>query len=99
MTNRIDDAVSAKLQACAINFNATIKDKFGLQYGLERRLPIALQFVVFSADQRNLIKSTSSLPSNVFAMVESFHERMSPEEYAGTEPERRNGLMKVAILA
>lgn len=80
MTSRIDDAVSAKLQACAINFNATIKAKFGLQYGLERRLPIALQFVVFSADQRNLIKATSNLPSNVITMVDSFHGRMTAEE-------------------
>ena len=37
-TNRIDDAVSAKLQACCINFNDTIKSLFGAQYALERRL-------------------------------------------------------------
>src|SRR4051794_39771053 len=47
-TSRIDDTVSAKLQACCINFNDTIKSMFGAQYGLERRLPIALQFVTFS---------------------------------------------------
>jgi hypothetical protein len=41
-TTRIDDAVSAKLQACCINFNCAIKSLFGLQYGLERQLPIAL---------------------------------------------------------
>ena len=55
-TNRIDDAVSAKLQACCINFNETIKTLFGLQYGLEKRLPLALQFVTFSADQRTILK-------------------------------------------
>src|SRR6266481_900410 len=44
-TNRIDDAVSAKLQASCINFNDSIKSIFGPQFGLERRLPIALQFV------------------------------------------------------
>jgi hypothetical protein len=49
-TNRIDDAVSAKLQACCINFNDAIKQIFGAQYALERRLPIALQFVTFSPD-------------------------------------------------
>ena len=30
-TNRIDDAVSAKLQACCINFNDAIKASFGVQ--------------------------------------------------------------------
>jgi Protein of unknown function (DUF3644) len=55
-TSRIDDAVSAKLQACCINFNHAIKSLFGLQYGLERRLPIALQFVTFASDQRAVLK-------------------------------------------
>jgi hypothetical protein len=41
-TGRLDDAVSAKLQACCINFNDAIKRLFGAQYALERRLPIAL---------------------------------------------------------
>jgi hypothetical protein len=39
-TNRIDDAISAKLQACCINFNDAIKELFGAQFSLERRLPI-----------------------------------------------------------
>ncbi len=55
-TSRIDDAVSAKLQACCINFNDAIKQLFGAQYALERRLPIALQFVTFSPDQRANLK-------------------------------------------
>ena len=64
-TNRIDDAVSAKLQACCLNFNDAIKALFGAQYGLERRLPIALQFVTFSADQRAALKKTSTLPAHI----------------------------------
>ncbi|MEJ8631803.1 DUF3644 domain-containing protein [Sphingomonas sp. I4] len=55
-TSRIDDALSAKLQACCINFNDAIKSMFGAQYALERRLPIALQFVTFSPDQRAILK-------------------------------------------
>jgi Protein of unknown function (DUF3644) len=31
-TNRIDDALSAKLQACCINFNDVLQDQFGKQY-------------------------------------------------------------------
>jgi hypothetical protein len=44
-TSRIDDAVSAKLQACCINFNDAIIKQFGPQFSLERRLPIALQCI------------------------------------------------------
>ena len=55
-TSRIDDAIGAKLQSCCINFNNTIKELFGPQYGLEKRLPIALQFVSFGTDQREILK-------------------------------------------
>lgn len=79
-TNRIDDAISAKLQACCINFNEAIKSLFGPQYGLERRLPIALQFVTFSSDQRAVLKKASDLPRHIETMVVDFHGRLSAEE-------------------
>ena len=79
-TNRIDDAVSAKLQACCINFNDAIKTTFGAQFGLERRLPIALQFVTFSADQRSVLKKASDLPPHIETMMDTFHNALSAEE-------------------
>jgi hypothetical protein len=79
-TNRIDDAVSAKLQACCINFNDAIKTIFGAQFGLERRLPIALQFVTFSADQRSVLKKASDLPPHIATMMDAFHNGLSVEE-------------------
>jgi Protein of unknown function (DUF3644) len=79
-TSRIDDAVSAKLQACCINFNGAIKTLFGQHYGLERRLPIALQFVTFSADQRVVLKRASNLPKNIETMMDAFHQRLSEDE-------------------
>ena len=79
-TNRIDDAVSAKLQACCINFNDAIKSLFGAQYALERRLPIALQFVTFSPDQRALLKKASTLPRHVETMMDAFERQLTPEQ-------------------
>lgn len=79
-TNRIDDAISAKLQACCINFNDAIKNLFGGQYALERRLPIALQFVTFSPDQRAHLKRASGLPRNIETMVEGFENRLTAEQ-------------------
>ena len=81
-TNRIDDAVSAKLQACCINFNDAIKGLFGVQYALERRLPIALQFVTFSPDQRALLKKAGSLPRHVETMMDAFENKLTPEQQA-----------------
>jgi hypothetical protein len=79
-TSRIDDAVSAKLQACCINFNNMIKSLFGAQYGLEKRLPIALQFVTFASDQRAVLRRASSLPAHIETMMDTFHGRLTPEE-------------------
>ena len=81
-TNRIDDAVSAKLQACCINFNDAIKQLFGAQYALERRLPIALQFVTFSPDQRAILKRAGGLPRNVETIMDGFEGRLTPEQQA-----------------
>lgn len=81
-TDRIDDAVSAKLQACCINFNDAIKTHFGAQYALERRLPIALQFVRFGSDQRADLKGVRSMRANITAMMDAFHGGLSEEEQA-----------------
>ncbi len=81
-TNRIDDAISAKLQACCINFNDAIKNLFGPQYGLERRLPIALQFVTFSSDQRAVLKKAGTLPQHIETMMDAFHNGLTEEEQA-----------------
>jgi hypothetical protein len=81
-TNRIDDAVSAKLKACCINFSDAIKELFGQQFGLERRLPIALQFVTFSADQRAILKKASDLPPHVQTMMDGFHAGLTADEQA-----------------
>lgn len=81
-TSRIDDALSAKLQACCINFNDAIKSMFGAQYALERRLPIALQFVTFSPDQRAILKKAGTLPRHVETMMDSFEQKLTPEQQA-----------------
>ncbi len=80
-TSRIDDALSAKLQACCINFNNAIKTWFGSQYGLERRLPIALQFVTFGADQRSVLKKASGLPGYIEAAINTFEDMLTDEQY------------------
>lgn len=81
-TSRIDDAISAKLQACCINFNDAIKSWFGPQYALERRLPIALQFVTFSPDQRAILKKAHGLPRHIETMMVGFERHLTPEQQA-----------------
>lgn len=78
-TNRIDDALSAKLQACCINFNETIKDLFGKEFALEKRLPIALQFVTFDGSQRTGLIG-AELPTHIATAMDNFHNALSEAE-------------------
>ena len=87
-TSRIDDTISAKLQACCINFNDVIKTLFGAQYALERRLPIALQFVTFSPDQRALLKKAGTLPRHVEVDDGRLREPATPEQRVRTRASR-----------
>ncbi|QUS37398.1 DUF3644 domain-containing protein [Falsirhodobacter algicola] len=79
-TNRIDDALGAKLQSCALNFNDLLKREFGAQYGLEKRLPLALQFVSFGAEQRAALKKASGLPKHIEAAIDAFEHGLTDEE-------------------
>ncbi|MGR9247042.1 DUF3644 domain-containing protein [Rhizobium leguminosarum] len=79
-TTRIDDAVGAELQACCLNFNEAVKVHFGHQFGLEKRLPIALQFVSFGMDQRAALKRASSLPTHVSSFISAFEHDLSDEQ-------------------
>ncbi len=78
-TNRIDDALSAKLQACCINFNDAIKTLFGKEFALEKRLPIALQFVTFDGVQRASLIG-AELPRHIATAMDNFHNGLSEDE-------------------
>lgn len=79
-TDRIDEALSAKLQACCLNFNATLKTEFGSHFSLEGRIPIALQFVSLSADQRQMLKGQRSLPKHIQTAMETFENKLTAEQ-------------------
>ena len=78
-TSRIDDALSAKLQACCINFNDAIKRLFGKEFALEKRLPIALQFVTFDGMQRAELVG-ADLPLHIATAMDTFQNALTDEE-------------------
>lgn len=78
-TSRIDDALGAKLQSCALNFNDLLKKEFGPQYGLEKRLPIALQFVSFGTEQISALKKASGLPKSIETMIDAFEHGLTED--------------------
>jgi hypothetical protein len=95
-TNRIDDALGAKLQACCINFNDVLKQEFGAQHGLEKRLPIALQFVCFGLDQRDALKKASELPPHVATVIDAFEHGLSKEQIQDPHYRMKVGFVPLA---
>jgi len=57
-----------------------VKGLFGLQYGLEKRIPMALQFVSFGMDQRSRMKKATSLPTHVSSFISAFENGLTDEQ-------------------
>lgn len=81
MTSRIDSKLSAKLQACALNYNNSIKELFGKQYGLDGELSFAIQFSTIDPEQRQLLMEQVNLPAHIDTMRETFEADLTEEQY------------------
>lgn len=80
MACSIDDFLSAKLQACCINYNKALKLFFGNKYAIENKLKIAIQFSGLSEEQTEAMLKQDDLPKNVFDFIQSFEKDLSDEE-------------------
>ena len=65
MTTRIDDYLSARFQACCLNYNHYIKKLFGEEFGIDRHLSFSLQFSSITDDHAKQLKEFSELPKNI----------------------------------
>jgi len=81
-TGRIDEAIGAKLQACCLNFNAFMKERFGDRFGLENRLSLALQFATFDARQRIALRGAAGLPQTIASFLDAFENNLTEKEIA-----------------
>jgi len=81
MTLRIDDSLSAKFQACCLNYNEYVRKLFGEQYGIDQHLTFSLQFSSMSRDQVANLPSVDDMPSHIKSFVQGFEGDLSEEEY------------------
>jgi hypothetical protein len=81
MTTRIDDHLSARYQACCINYNEYIKKLFGDKFGIDRYLSISLQFSSFSDRQVDFLSLLSGLPKNIERFVAGFDGEIPENDY------------------
>lgn len=79
MTDKIDEYLSAKLQACAINFDYYITTLFGPTYNISNELALAIQFSPLSPGQSENLQSNPHITTNIQNFVVDFEENLSEE--------------------
>jgi Protein of unknown function (DUF3644) len=79
MTRRIDDSLSAKIQACCLNFNTALKQIAGTRCSLDRDISFAIQLSGIDREQRNLLLRDMDLPRNLVAAQEMFEDALPDE--------------------
>lgn len=81
MTTQIDKYLSARFQACCLNYNFYIKQLFGDDKGIEKYLSFSLQFSSIGEYQVDNLKEAKDLPNNIKKFIEGFDAKLSEDEY------------------
>ncbi|MEI6104179.1 MAG: DUF3644 domain-containing protein [Methanothrix sp.] len=81
MTTQIDDYLSARFQACCLNYNQYIKQIFGEKQGVDRHLALSLQFSSISEEQIDQMSDHKDLPSHIQKYVEGFDGQLTDQEF------------------
>jgi len=81
MTSQIDDYLSARFQACCLNYNRYIKQLFGDDYGIDKHLSFSLQFSSISEEQTKIIREFSDLPKNIATYINAFDASINDYEF------------------
>jgi len=81
MTTKIDDYLSARFQACCLNFNHYIKTFFGDEYGIDRHLSFSLQFSSITEDHAKQLNEFNDLPKNIASYINGFDDALTDDEF------------------
>lgn len=82
MTTRIDDLLSARFQACCINYHHAAASLFDEEYGIAKHLAVSLQFSSLSQDQVDTLEQQKGLPGHIKKYIEGFDGALTSEEFA-----------------
>lgn len=79
--NGLDSYLSARYQACALNFNYYLKKLFGEKFGLDESLALSLQFAELDYSQSQTIKDKENLiPQDIISYISTFDSKLSSPE-------------------
>jgi hypothetical protein len=81
MTNRLDEHLSARFQACCLNYNDLIKQLFGDEFGIDKHLAFSLQFSAINSDQVEALHDVTGLPAHIQAFINAFDAELTETEF------------------
>jgi len=81
MTTRIDDYLSARFQACCLNYNKFIKELFNEKHGIDKHLSFSLQFSSINEEHADQLKEFNDLPKNIASYINGFDTDLPEDEY------------------
>ena len=81
MTTRIDDYLSARFQACCLNYNHYVKTLFGANYGIDKYLSFSLQFSSISDEHGKQLNEFADLPKSIASYINDFDDKVSDADY------------------
>ncbi len=81
MTTRIDDSLTAKFQACCLNYNEYLKRLFGVKYAIDKHLAVSIQFAHINAEQVDALESMDNLPAHIKTFIGGFETNLSEPEF------------------
>ncbi|MDH5672824.1 MAG: DUF3644 domain-containing protein [Myxococcales bacterium] len=85
MTTRIDDLLSARFQACCINFHDAIVRLFGESYGIAKHLALSLQFSSLAQEQVDTLEKHPGLPGNVKSFIRGFDGQLDKDDFGSAQ--------------
>ncbi len=78
----LDSFLSARYQACALNYNYYIKLLHGEKYSLDKKLALSIQFAELDYSQATIIKDKEQLiPKNIQSYIAGFDQNLTDEEF------------------
>ena len=85
MTHALDNYLSARYQACALNYNTYLKKLFGKTEGIEDHLTYSIQFVQLANEQITGALPSAEIPPRLLAYIVDFDSGLKHDEYNSSE--------------
>ena len=82
MTTKIDDLLSARFQACCLNYNNYLKKLFPEQDGIEKYLSFSLQFSSLGEKHLEQLVDYTELPQHISTYIQDFDNGLPDKEYS-----------------